>query len=227
MKVVDVKEMVAIMATTLRLLKHSWMKEEDAYLVELSHPATRDLLNRSFPHYDELSYIFGKDRATRARVESFTNVESNDPVRYETFAADATPDMEFQPMHSQGLDMSSDELMGIRTTQVSEGRHVLSGFKQKRGVQPADSGDVIRTTIEYKNEQLNHIVDWIVLQRQDASQTRQEVVQQLETIPELTLMDRCRLIRILMRNVDNMKAFLDVPDKMKFPYYNIILQENS
>ncbi|KAL0544454.1 hypothetical protein IC582_019569 [Cucumis melo] len=81
-------------------------------------------------------------------------------------------------------------------------------------------------SIEYENEQLNHIAEWPVLQRQDASQTRQEVVRQLEAIPELTLMDRCRLMRILMRNVDDMKAFLKVPDNMKYPYCSIILQEN-
>ncbi|KAA0026060.1 retrotransposon protein [Cucumis melo var. makuwa] len=43
---------------------------------------------------------------------------------------------------------------------------------------------------------------------------------------ELTLMDRCRLMRILMRNIDDMKAFLDVSDNMKYSYCNIILQEN-
>ncbi|TYK16759.1 retrotransposon protein [Cucumis melo var. makuwa] len=36
----------------------------------------------------------------------------------------------------------------------------------------------------------------------------------------------CRLMHILMCNVDDMKPFLDVPDEMKFPYCNMILQEN-
>ncbi|KAA0060655.1 retrotransposon protein [Cucumis melo var. makuwa] len=36
-----------------------WMK---------SHPAAKDLFNKSFPHYDELLYVFGKDRAMGDRA---------------------------------------------------------------------------------------------------------------------------------------------------------------
>ncbi|KAL4010676.1 hypothetical protein IC575_027687 [Cucumis melo] len=43
-----------------------------------SHPAAKGLLNKSFVHYDELSYVFGKDRATRSG-ESFADIGSNDP----------------------------------------------------------------------------------------------------------------------------------------------------
>ncbi|KAL4011416.1 hypothetical protein IC575_028474 [Cucumis melo] len=190
-----------------------------------SHPAAKGLLNKSFPHYDELSYVFGKDRATGGQAESFADIGLNDPAGYEPFAVDAMPDTDFQPMYSQGLNMSPDELMGIRNAQVSEGRYVSSGSKRKRRGRAADSGDVLRTAIEYGNEQLNCIAKWPILQRQDASQTRQEVVP-VGGHPELTLMDRCRLMRILMRNVDDMKAFLEVPDNMKYPYCNIILQKN-
>uniref|UniRef100_A0A9I9EJ09 DUF8040 domain-containing protein n=1 Tax=Cucumis melo TaxID=3656 RepID=A0A9I9EJ09_CUCME len=53
-----------------------------------SHPAAKGLLNKWFLHYDELSYVFGKDRATGGRVENFADVGSNDPVGYDAFAAD-------------------------------------------------------------------------------------------------------------------------------------------
>ncbi|KAA0048779.1 retrotransposon protein [Cucumis melo var. makuwa] len=71
------------------------------------------------------------------------------------------------------------------------------------------------------------IVEWLVLQHQDTSQTSQEVVRQLKAIPELTLMDRCRLMCILIHNVEDMKAFLDVPNNMKYPFCSIILEENQ
>ncbi|KAA0065651.1 retrotransposon protein [Cucumis melo var. makuwa] len=57
-----------------------------------SHPVAKGLLNKSFPHYDELSYMFGKDRATGVRAETFADVGSNDPTGYEAFVADATSD---------------------------------------------------------------------------------------------------------------------------------------
>ncbi|KAA0048589.1 retrotransposon protein [Cucumis melo var. makuwa] len=127
-------------------------------------------------------------------------------------------------MYSPGLNMSPDDLMETRTARVSECRNVSSGSKRKRPGHATDSGDIVRTAIEYGNEQLHRIAEWPILQRQDTTQTRQEIVRQLEVIPELTLMDRCRLMHILMRNVDDMKAFLEVSDNMKYPYCSIILQ---
>uniref|UniRef100_A0A9I9E857 DDE Tnp4 domain-containing protein n=1 Tax=Cucumis melo TaxID=3656 RepID=A0A9I9E857_CUCME len=124
-----------------------------------NHPTAKGLLNKSFSHYNKLSYVFGKDRAMRGWAESFMDVTSNDLIGYEAFAIDAAPDTNFQLMYSQGLNMSPDELMGTRTARVSEGRYVLSGSKRKRGGQATDSGDVLRTTIEYGNEQLNRIAE--------------------------------------------------------------------
>ncbi|KAA0031938.1 retrotransposon protein [Cucumis melo var. makuwa] len=79
-------------------------------------------------------------------------------------------------MYSQGLDMSLDKVMETRVARASDGRHVSSGSKQKWGGPFVDSGNVIRIAIEYDNEQLNRITDSPVLQHQDASTTRQEVV---------------------------------------------------
>ena len=62
----------------------------------------KGLLNKSFPHYDELSYVFGKDHVTEGRTETFVDVGSTNPVGYETFTVDAAPDMDFQLMYSQG-----------------------------------------------------------------------------------------------------------------------------
>ncbi|KAA0041791.1 retrotransposon protein [Cucumis melo var. makuwa] len=121
--------------------------------------AVKGLLNKLFVHYDELSYVFGKDRATGGRAESFADIGSNDPAGYDAFAADAVPDTDFLPMYSQGLNMSPDDLMGIRIARVSERRNVSSGSKRKRARHATDSGDIVRTAIEYGNEQLNRIAE--------------------------------------------------------------------
>ncbi|KAA0035629.1 retrotransposon protein [Cucumis melo var. makuwa] len=208
-----------------------WNDEKNASSLKkksltIGHPAAKGLLNKSFIYYDELSYVFGKDHATGGWAENFADIGSNHPAGYDAFPADATPDTNFPSMYSSGLNMSPDDLMETRTARVSERRNVSSGSKRKRPGHATDSGDIVRTAIEYGNEQLHRIAEWPILQRQDASQTRQEIVRQLEAIPKLTLMDRCRLMHILMRNVDDMKAFLEVSDNMKYPYCSIILQEN-
>ncbi|KAA0039620.1 putative nuclease HARBI1 [Cucumis melo var. makuwa] len=79
-----------------------------------------------------------------------------------------------------GIEHVADDLMETRTARVSERRNVSSGFKRKRPGHATDSGDIVRTAIEYGNEQLHRIAEWPILQHQDASQTRQEIVRQLE-----------------------------------------------
>ncbi|KAL0536727.1 hypothetical protein IC582_025687 [Cucumis melo] len=124
-----------------------------------SHLVAKGLLNKSFLHYDEQSHVFGKDHATRGWAESFADVGSKDPAGYDAFAADAAPDTNFPPMYSQRLNMSPDDLMGTRTARVSERRNVSSGSKRKRAGHVIDSGDIVRTGIEYGNEQLNRIAE--------------------------------------------------------------------
>ncbi|TYK06168.1 retrotransposon protein [Cucumis melo var. makuwa] len=98
-----------------------------------SHPMAKGLLNRWFPRYGELLYIFGNDRTTGGRAETFSDIRFNDPTGYEGFIANAAHDIEFQTMYSYGLDISSNEVMETRTAWASEGRHVSSRPKRKRG----------------------------------------------------------------------------------------------
>ena len=62
-------------------------------------------------------------------------------------------------MYSPGLNMSPDDLMETRTARVSERRNVSSRSKRKRPGHATDSGDIVRTAIEYGNEQLNRIAE--------------------------------------------------------------------
>ncbi|KAA0043399.1 retrotransposon protein [Cucumis melo var. makuwa] len=39
-----------------------------------SHPAAKGLLNKPFSYYDELTYVFGRDRVTGQFAETFTDV---------------------------------------------------------------------------------------------------------------------------------------------------------
>ena len=64
-----------------------------------SHPAAKGLLNKPFPYYDELIYVFDRDRATGRFVEIFADVGSNEPDGYDEF--DMTDgNEEFPPVYS-------------------------------------------------------------------------------------------------------------------------------
>ncbi|KAA0048405.1 retrotransposon protein [Cucumis melo var. makuwa] len=64
-----------------------WNDEEKCIVAEKelfdnwvrSHPAAKGLLNKPFPYYDELTYVFGRDRATGRFAETFADVGSNEP----------------------------------------------------------------------------------------------------------------------------------------------------
>ena len=94
-----------------------------------SHPMAKDLLNKSFPYYDELAYVFEKDKATGRFAETFVDVESNEPVGYEGFDMPDGNDMEFPSMYSQGIDMSQDDVRTSRPARTLDGRPRSSGSK--------------------------------------------------------------------------------------------------
>ncbi|KAA0047371.1 retrotransposon protein [Cucumis melo var. makuwa] len=79
-----------------------------------SHPATKGLLNKPFPHYDELTYVFCRDRATGRFAETFANVGSNEPGGgYDRFDM-VDGNEEFPPVYSQGIDLSQDDVRAFR-----------------------------------------------------------------------------------------------------------------
>ncbi|KAA0063042.1 retrotransposon protein [Cucumis melo var. makuwa] len=73
-----------------------WNDEEKFIIAQKeSHLAANDLLNISFPRYDELWYVFDKDHAIGGQAKTFGDVGSNDLTGYATFSTDVVLDMEF------------------------------------------------------------------------------------------------------------------------------------
>ncbi|KAL0559054.1 hypothetical protein IC582_003643 [Cucumis melo] len=91
-----------------------WNDEEKCFIAEKelfdnwvrSHPTVKGLLNKPFPYYDKLTYVFGRDRATDRSTETFADVGSNEPDgEYDRFDM-GDGNEEFPPVYSQGIDLS-------------------------------------------------------------------------------------------------------------------------
>uniref|UniRef100_A0A9I9DLI9 DUF8040 domain-containing protein n=1 Tax=Cucumis melo TaxID=3656 RepID=A0A9I9DLI9_CUCME len=190
-----------------------------------SHPAAKDLLHKSFPYYDDLFYVFGKDRATRARSETFADVGSNVPNMFNgDVPLDDSHDQDIPMMYSQGVHMSPDEMFGIRAGQASERKNCSSGSKRKQGSKHYETVEVIKSAIEFGNDQLKAIANWPKEKRATEVELRAEVMKQLQDIPELQSRDRAKLIQILFRSVEAIEGFLSIPTERKLEYCNILLQ---
>uniref|UniRef100_A0A9I9CUR8 Retrotransposon protein n=1 Tax=Cucumis melo TaxID=3656 RepID=A0A9I9CUR8_CUCME len=74
------------------------------------HPVTKGLLNKQFPYYNELSYVFERDRATSRFTKTFVDVGSNKPIGHEGFDMSDGNGLEFPSTYSQGIDMSQDDV---------------------------------------------------------------------------------------------------------------------
>lgn len=131
-------------------------------------------------------------------------------------------------MYNQGLDMSPDDIMGTRLDRLSEGRNASSGSKRNEKGQTTEAVEIIRNAMEYANDKLQAIVEWPNVHRQAKDASHVEVVKQLQGILELSICDRVvRLMQIIMRNVHNMKAFLEILDELKLDQCTTILEDNA
>ncbi|KAA0038274.1 retrotransposon protein [Cucumis melo var. makuwa] len=77
-----------------------------------THPIAEGLLNKPFLHYDALSYVFEKDRATKARVKTFADISLNVSASYDSVPTEDGLDMEFPAMCNPRINMSPKDIMG-------------------------------------------------------------------------------------------------------------------
>uniref|UniRef100_A0A9I9DST2 Retrotransposon protein n=1 Tax=Cucumis melo TaxID=3656 RepID=A0A9I9DST2_CUCME len=68
------------------------------------------LMNKPFPYYDKLSYLFGKDRAMGGRMETFVDVGSNDASGYKRFPPKDGINMDIPTMYNQEFNMSPEDI---------------------------------------------------------------------------------------------------------------------
>ncbi|KAA0036745.1 retrotransposon protein [Cucumis melo var. makuwa] len=148
------------MATSSRAPKHVWTNEDGDTLVEnvgasdtgfrwnddtkciisekevfeswvRSHPAVNRLFNKPFSYYDELAYMFRRDRTMSNFAEIFADIGSNEPTGYKGFDM-PNGNKEFPFMYSQGIDMSQEDVSPSQPVRTSDCKVGLSGSKRNR-----------------------------------------------------------------------------------------------
>ncbi|KAL4016994.1 hypothetical protein IC575_024665 [Cucumis melo] len=210
-----------------------WNDEEKCIIAEKElfdnwvrlHPAAKRLLNKPFPYYDEVTYVFGHDRATGRFDETFTNVGSNEPCGgYDRFdMGDGNED--FPPVYSQGIDLSQDDVCASRPSRASEGRTGSSGSKWKRESQRDFELEAIHLALDQTNEQLRQIAEWPARNLANDNHMHTEFFRILREMPELTSLDRALLQRHLLSRMDDLRGFVLMPEDEREGFYRVLLRD--
>ncbi|TYK14144.1 retrotransposon protein [Cucumis melo var. makuwa] len=178
---------------------NEWTQWRDELVIDMFNKwqLPKGLLNKLCPYYDELAYVFRRDRATGRGAETFADVKSNDPNGYEGFQLHDRNDIEIPTMYNQGFNMS------------------------KRIYGPHDLVEHPMCA----NDQLRAIVEWPSVALQNETTVRQEVLCQLHAIPELSRLDMVHCSRILFCNLDDMRGFLEILEDEKMDFCTVLLRE--
>ena len=115
-----------------------------------TYPAAKGLLNKPFPYYNELAYVFGKDRTTGAHAETFADVGSNVPPGSEELPPVDLNDMEIPSMSSHRFNMSQDDI--ARPGRGTDSRTTSSSSKRRRGGQTSETADVIKDVMALQTD---------------------------------------------------------------------------
>ncbi|KAA0053511.1 retrotransposon protein [Cucumis melo var. makuwa] len=182
-----------------------WNDEEKCIVAEKelfdnwvrSHPAAKGLLNKPFPYYDELTYVFDRDRATGRFAETFAD----------------------------GVDISQDDVRASRPSRASEGRTGSSGSKRKRGSQRDFDVEAIHLALDQTNEQLKQIAEWPARNLANDNHVRTEFFRILREMPELTSLDRALLQRHLLSRMDDLRGFVLMPEDEREGFCRVLLRD--
>ncbi|KAL0536703.1 hypothetical protein IC582_025663 [Cucumis melo] len=232
-EIVDVEEMVAMFLHVLahdvknRVIQREFVRSGETVSrhFNISHPAAKGLLNKPFPYYDELTYVFGRDRATGRFAETFADVGSNEPGGgYDRFdMGDGNED--FPPVYSQGVDISQDDVRASRPSRASDGRTGSSGSKRKRGIQRDFELEAIHVALDQTNEQLREIAQWPARNLANDNHVRTEFFRILREMPELTSLDRALLQRHLLSRMDDLRGFVLMPEDEREGFCRVLLRD--
>uniref|UniRef100_A0A9I9ELU1 Retrotransposon protein n=1 Tax=Cucumis melo TaxID=3656 RepID=A0A9I9ELU1_CUCME len=197
-----------------------WNDEEKCIIAEKelfdnwvrSHPAAKGLLNKPFSYYDELTYIFDRDRVTGRFAETFSDAGSNEPGGgYDIF--------------DMGMEMRSSHPCtagGLTSRRTMTGS---SRSKRKRGSQRDFDVEAIHLALDQTNEQLRQIAEWPARTLANDNHVCTEFFRILREMPELTSLDRALLQRHLLSCMDDLRDFVLMPEDEWERFCRVLLRD--
>ncbi|KAA0049675.1 retrotransposon protein [Cucumis melo var. makuwa] len=186
-----------------------WNDEEKCIIAEKelfdnwvrSYPVAKGVLNKPFPYYDELTYVFGRDRATGRFAETFADVGSNElGSEYDRFY----------------MGDGNEEFPSVTG---------LSGSKRKRESQRDFDVETIHLALDQTNEQLRQIAEWPARTLANDNHVCTEFFHILREMPELTSLDRALLQRHLLSRMDDLRGFVLMPEDEREGFCRVILRD--
>ncbi|TXG74232.1 hypothetical protein EZV62_002811 [Acer yangbiense] len=180
-----------------------------------SHKEAAHFKLKSFPYYDELSMIFGKDRATGQHAETPADVEE----QLQNEGGDYNGD---DIASSENVDNASDNNVDIQVVSKSSKRsqsqtNCSSTSKKQR--KSKSSGDLaealiestatLAAVIEKSSARLSKAIG------EDLNEKHMQLGEELSRTTTLTIMERHKVFRLIVQDNALVSYFFSLPDELK------------
>ncbi|XP_038896380.1 uncharacterized protein LOC120084641 [Benincasa hispida] len=167
-----------------------------------SHLNAKGMWNKSFLHYDDLSTVFGKDRA---------NCHTPEVCQAES------------PLNQDEIDEEPAEQSTGRASVLAESSR---GSKRKRPSFQAEMIDIMRSTVEMQSTHMGRLASWQKEKYELEFGRRKEVVNAIYSIDGLDEDDQVTFIDLLVTDIQKTDCFLAVPEHARKRYCLHLLERN-
>ncbi|XP_038881967.1 uncharacterized protein LOC120073288 [Benincasa hispida] len=184
-----------------------------------SHPNAKGLWNKPFPHYDELSSVCGKDRATGHYGEPPVVMASNlfremeDDIRLGSQEY-PTPDNEQTQLPEDAIEedqrdmsMRRASIPNISTDSPNISAKTSRGSERKLLTFQNEMIEIMQSTADIQSTHMGILVAWQSEKYMMEFGCQKEVVQVIFGIEGPTEDDRCDLIDIICTDIQKQTSF--------------------
>ena len=188
-----------------------------------SHKEAAPFKIKSFPWYDDLCMVFGKDRATRKNAESAADVVEELQTEEENTTL-GEDDFNYANNVDEVPSMSvSDATRGAQSHTQSDG----SSKKKRKTVNHEELSDaltqsacIIAREIEKASIRLSKAIG------EDMNENHMQLGKELERTTTLTTAQRHKVARMIMQDNALVSYFFSVPDNEKDEWVTLLLDDS-